>query len=307
MRLVVGCNGAGASARDAVALAVLLARTYDAEVVLGVVLPRIAPWEDFHSHEELLGAGSTDAFARAIAELERRAPELTFERRAIGGESPGDGLRDLAISEGADVIVIGSTHRGALGRMVPGTTADELVVRAPCPFAVAPRGYADREDRELRVVGVAYDGSTEARRAALLAKELALRACTGLRAFGVLQPLAAQMAPGMGAVPFNTVAFKEWLEQELDALLEELPSSIGGQKVILSGQPATALIEQGRRAADVIVFGTHGFGRLLRLVGGSVTSDVVRGAPWPVIVVPPKGPLPFVGEPPLTREAHLKP
>jgi nucleotide-binding universal stress UspA family protein len=58
-------------------------------------------------------------------------------------------------------------------------------------------------------------------------------------------------------------------------------------KVLVSGSPAEILVSKGRRAVDLMVTGTRGYGRLLRFLLGSVSSDVVRRAPWPVIVVPP--------------------
>lgn len=287
MKILVGYGRAEGPSHDAVALAALLARTCEAELVVGVVVPGIAPPEDFHAHEELLSEETAPTFASAKDTLEKLDPGLTFERRAIGGESAAEGLRDLAISEEADLIVIGSTHRGLLGRIVPGTTADRLATRAPCPFAVAPRGYSERDALELRLVGLAYDGSPEAQRAANVAIDLAIRGSTGLRAFGVKEPLVAKVNPA-GPVVLDERSLGERLEAELDELLELLPESVGGQKVVLAGNPARALLDQGPRAADLMVFGSHGFGRFLSLAGWSVTGSVMKDAPWPVIVVPPE-------------------
>jgi nucleotide-binding universal stress UspA family protein len=216
----------------------------------------------------------------------------TVERRAVAAEPPAEGLKDLARGEGADLIVIGTTHRGPIGQILPGTTADALVAKASCPFAVAPRGYADRPAPDLRLIGLAYDGSAEAMRAASVARALALLACAPIRAFGVCEPLAGSISTE-ALLSLEDEDLREPVERQLDELLDSLPPSIGGQKVILTGEPAHALLEQGPRAADIMVFGCHGFGRLLRLVVGSVTSEVVRSAPWPVIIVPPSGPLAF--------------
>jgi nucleotide-binding universal stress UspA family protein len=287
MKILVGCDGAEQPSRDALALGALLAETCEADLTLGVVVPGIAPRDDSRSHEEDLGAASAATFDRATAQLAEFDARLVPQCRAIGGKSPADGLRDLATGEGADLIVVGSTHRGPLGRIVPGTTADQLGARSRVPFAVAPRGYAERDARELRIVGVAYDGSDEARRAAEVATDFAIRGCTGLRAFGVLEPLVANISPA-GPLPLDDHVVGDRLEEELDELLDRLPASVAGQKLILAGDPARALLAQGPRAADLMVFGSHGFGRFLRLVGWSVTSPVMRDAPWPVIVVPPK-------------------
>jgi nucleotide-binding universal stress UspA family protein len=294
IRVLVGYDGRSPS-RDALALAALFRQVADVELVLGVVLPGLSPQGDFHAHEEALGRESTALFAHASSQLDELDSAIHAERRAIGGESPTEGLRDLARSEGVDLIVIGSTDRGPIGRIVPGTTADGLIAQAPCPFAVAPRGYAERADRDLRIIGLAYDGSTEAKRAAAVAIGLARLAACGLRAFGVHEPLASAAVIG-GPAPLDNHTLGEAIERDLEELIEDLPPSVGGQHVVLSGRPAHALLDQSWRAVDLMVFGTRGFGRFLQLLGGSVTSEVIRAAPWPVLVVPPAGSLPFAGD-----------
>jgi nucleotide-binding universal stress UspA family protein len=290
-RVLVGYDGRPPS-RDALVLAALLRRVQDVELVLGVVLPGVSPRANFHAYEEALSRDSTEVFARASSQLDELDPEINAERRAIGGESPGEGLRDLARSEGADLIVIGSTDRGPVGRIVPGTTADALIAHAPCPFAVAPRRYAERSDRDLRIVGLAYDGSPEAKRAAAVATGVAHRAACGLRAFGVQEPLTSAEWVG-GSASLDDHTLREVIERDLEELIGGLPPSVGGQHVILSGRPGHALLDQSWRAVDLMVFGTRGFGRFLQLLGGSVTSEVVRDTPWPVLVVPPEDSLPF--------------
>lgn len=294
LRLLVGYDGHD-SGRDALALAIVLAETTDAEIVLGIVIEDMAPSAAPHAPDEALGARTDTLFSQASAELSRLAPGMRAEHRAIAGRSPADGLAELATSEDASLLVIGSTRRGTLGRLIPGTTADGLIARSGRTIAVAPRGYADREDRDFRLIAVAYDGSAEAKRASQVAAALALRASAPLRAFGVCPPLASQVGPDM-TVPSLHSDLGERMERELDELLDVLPASLAGQKVVLEGDPADALLGLGARAADVMVFGSHGFSRIERLLGGSVTSAIVRAAHWPVIVVPSQGPLVFASE-----------
>lgn len=120
------------------------------------------------------------------------------------------------------------------------------------------------------------------------AAELARAAPASLRMFGVVEPVQ------LGDVTYRPAAeepdarfSREAMEEELDRLIETLPSEVGAQKVLVSGSPAEILVSKGRRAVDLMVTGTRGYGRLLRFLVGSVSSDLVRRAPWPVIVVPP--------------------
>jgi nucleotide-binding universal stress UspA family protein len=55
---------------------------------------------------------------------------------------------------------------------------------------------------------------------------------------------------------------------------------------VLSGSPGATIIEHARRwKADLIVLGSHGYGRLRRAVLGSVSLSVVLHAPCSVEVV----------------------
>ena len=87
------------------------------------------------------------------------------------------GSRTWLTEEGADAIVLGSTHRGPLGRVLVGSVAERLLTGAPCGIVVAPRGYGEGDPAGLpRVIAVGFDGSPESRRALAQASELA-QAC----------------------------------------------------------------------------------------------------------------------------------
>jgi nucleotide-binding universal stress UspA family protein len=78
----------------------------------------------------------------------------------------------------------------------------------------------------------------------------------------------------------------------------------GGQQVrierkILTGDPAKALLDASERMqADLIVAGSHGHGFLTRLLVGSVSQKIVRGAQCSVFVAPPESGTSFVDEVP---------
>jgi nucleotide-binding universal stress UspA family protein len=61
------------------------------------------------------------------------------------------------------------------------------------------------------------------------------------------------------------------------------------ETLLLRGTPYQTISDAARRrAADLIVMGTHGRTGLSHLVMGSVADRVVRTAPCPVITVPPR-------------------
>ena len=94
--------------------------------------------------------------------LERRRAETVVEAelRWYGSSSVGRGLHELAELTGADLLVIGSSRRGLLGRILIGDDTRAALNGAPCAVAIAPAGYS-RETVAMREVGVGYDGSPE--------------------------------------------------------------------------------------------------------------------------------------------------
>jgi nucleotide-binding universal stress UspA family protein len=78
------------------------------------------------------------------ARLEASAAELVLRGRRdhiptsflIWEGDPAESIVDAARSERADVIVVGSHGRGALGRALIGSVSDQVVRHAPCPVLV---------------------------------------------------------------------------------------------------------------------------------------------------------------------------
>src|SRR4029077_16225261 len=101
-------------------------------------------------------------------------PPLGAETRAFGGGSPAGVINDLAEREGVETIIVGSPHRGAIGRVVIGSVADGLLHGAPCEVVVAPSGYAKEEQGPFRRIAVAYDDTPEAKAALARAEAIAL-------------------------------------------------------------------------------------------------------------------------------------
>ena len=82
------------------------------------------------------------------AERERFAQALVARGRATGVTvdflvwegDPGESIVDAAVSEAADMIIVGSHGRGAVGRFLIGSVSDHVVRNAPCPVLVVRSG-----------------------------------------------------------------------------------------------------------------------------------------------------------------------
>src|SRR6188472_3369943 len=94
-----------------------------------IVLACAFPYDDTPSRAANLEFRATMK-AQAERTLARVAGRLEgVDRRrvktiAVASTSPARALDRLAASEGAELIVLGSTHAGRLGRIVPGSTAE---------------------------------------------------------------------------------------------------------------------------------------------------------------------------------------
>lgn len=82
-------------------------------------------------------------------------------------------------------------------------------------------------------------------------------------------------------------------EQAASRQLETLKEKFGGHGATFdvlhqAGSPVPLILEQARAAdAAYIVMGSHGHTALYELLVGSTANGVVKGAPCPVVIVPP--------------------
>ena len=104
----------------------------------------------------------SSGYNRDVEEIEReRAAELLQRARARAGipagarwrgaASVGRGLHELADALEADVLVVGASRQGVVGRALLRDNTLATLNGAPCAVAVAPAGYA-RRAREIRRV-----------------------------------------------------------------------------------------------------------------------------------------------------------
>jgi nucleotide-binding universal stress UspA family protein len=223
--------------------------------------------------------------ARELAEqiVERDGGELKVVHVEKG--SPSDALQALAEKGEADLIVLGSTHHAHLGSVSPGSVAERLLHGARCRLVIAPKGYAqeDHSEDRLRVAAVGFDGMAESHAALQEAAKLALKFGGSLRVVGVATPV-----PAMGAAAAAQAGAEAGpdFQTQLNQAVAQLPPELRALPVYERGDPVQKLLEAAEMGVDLLVLGSRGFGPVMRLLIGSVSSRVIREAPCPVLVVP---------------------
>jgi nucleotide-binding universal stress UspA family protein len=90
------------------------------------------------------------------------------------GGLAGRALHRLARKEAAELLVVGSSHRGPTGRTLLGGQTLAALNGSSCAVAIAPRGYGMAEPI-VRTVGVGDAGTAESELAVQTARELAER------------------------------------------------------------------------------------------------------------------------------------
>jgi nucleotide-binding universal stress UspA family protein len=276
MRLLVGYDGSDGG-HDALALARVLGSAEGSSALVVAVMPYGPLPVRFVELE-------SDAAAAAkplLDEARQRLEGLEVETRAFGGGSPAGVMTDLAERREVDAIVVGSPHRGPIGRTLIGSVAEGVLHGAPCAVTVAPRGYSEGDHGPFRVIAVAYDGTPEAKGALHRAGALAESSGAAVRVLTAVAPPVA--LPGV-------VGYTPLEPPEPDSVIEEGVQSLGpgvsaeGSK--LDGPPAATLAGACEEGVDLLVVGSRGYGPVMRVLLGSVSTQLVANAPCPVLVVP---------------------
>lgn len=293
-KIVVGVDGAEGG-RDALSLARVLAQA-DAEIVLVSAFP----------YESNPSRGSVEGYEQILREAtmerlrEAAGDDPRCRLRAVPDLSPGHAIHHVAEQERAELIVVGSCHRGAIGRVLVGDVSRATLHGATCPVAVAPKGFREHP-APVRTIGVAYNGTPQADAAVAFAATVAAATGASLRLVTVVPtPIAA--APGIGfAYDWSEVtkAGVEAAEQRLAEVVATLDVPVTTH--VAEGVTGADL-EQLSKDVDLMVAGSRGWGTARAVVLGSTTDRLVHHAATPIVVVP--GPAAGDGQVAADQTAH---
>jgi nucleotide-binding universal stress UspA family protein len=289
-KIVIGFDGTD-SGEDALALGMLLARATGDVPLVAVIHPQEYP----------IGVGRVDA--EWVAFMHERAEQLLgrvrrllgadagAEFREVSAPSESRGLHELAERERAELVVVGSSHRGPLGRTYPGSTGDRLLQGSACPVAVAPRGLREAPPERLAVIAVAFLDTPDAGHALEVAAGLAERVGARLRLVSVMPRPAEVYLPVVGrdAEEAFVASSRELFRRALDAAQERVGERVAAEAELLEGNVVDTLATLDRRDADLLVCGSRAYGPLRRVLLGGVSSRLLRRSALPLLVVPRAG------------------
>lgn len=125
MKILVGYDGSN-SAKDALALAKKHATAFKAELI---VVTSLTGGSVTHAVEVEQATESLESAKKMIDD--EGIPVET--KLLVRGMTPGEDLVDYAKEKAIDEIVIGIKRRSKVGKLLFGSNAQYIIIKAPCP------------------------------------------------------------------------------------------------------------------------------------------------------------------------------
>ncbi|MEW6733972.1 MAG: universal stress protein [Acidobacteriota bacterium] len=235
--------------------------------------------------------GARAMAARACEQLRTQFPQWDLHSHLHVG-SPASVLIKKAASWQADLIVVGTHGRSALGRFLLGSVSQKVLTGAQCSVRIARQLL--RSDTAMRIL-IGVDGSASAVAAAQAVTARSWPAGSEVRLVTAIGPFS--LADANLNLMFRTVGLEsteEFKKAELDFAyksqqrLEPELSAAGLKisKIVKQGDPKHLLLAEAQTwKADTIFLGSTGLGRLERFLLGSVSAAVAARAHCSVEIV----------------------
>ncbi len=209
----------------------------------------------------------------------------------------GPTLVDWIDDTDADLVVMTTHGRGAVGRAMHGSVADQLVRALSVPVLLV-RPDAEPVATDLpwtaREIVVGLDGSRLAEAALTPSAAFARSLSVPLTLVQVIPPLATATDPPLPFPMGYDERITEVRRREALDYLENAAERLRGESItvaavaVVNASPAGTLLDLGRpERGTLLAVATRGRGRVKRLMLGSVADKLVREAAVPVLVVPP--------------------
>jgi len=228
-----------------------------------------------------------------LAEVRREGleKELKAQVRAEAGADwpvsveaglPGPRVARREGELGASFLFLGLGRHRTVDRLLGTETALQVTRMATCPVLAVP---ADSPGHLPTRAVCAVDFSDHGRHAVEAALQL-------LGGTGTL--ILAHVLQGLGYLQDVPDGWEGRYRQEVEQRLAEfvlslnLPSGIQVERYILDGEPAAEILGLAdRTGADLVAAGSHGHALVTRIILGSVSTRLLRGASVATLIVPP--------------------
>jgi nucleotide-binding universal stress UspA family protein len=268
------------SANRALPFAVALADRYGAKLYAVHVIPQEAyAFAHPESVERILKEArdyATYALNRLIDPLKHRGQRC---EALLGNGDIAEVLREFVQNHAADLVVVGTSSRAGLGKVLLGSVAEEMIREAPCPVLTVGLHVVAEASAGVHSIVCAADFSPESLRAAEFAVSLAHEYQAHLTLVHVVEGVPRK-SPHL-AMQLMERRLREMIPLESGLLYEpEVMVDIGPVADRILGVANELL-------ADIIVMGVRGAGAFAQTAShfGSIAHRVVSLATCPVLTV----------------------
>jgi len=280
--ILVATDGSEA-ATAAVERAAALGARYDATVT-ALFAVESSPFDALRGGD---GADDADEAAESVlADARERIADRGVAVESVTREGPAhEAVAEFVAERGVDLVVVGSSGRGGIGRRLLGSTTERVVRTAGVPTLVV---HAD--DDPAAPVRLLYptDGSEESDAALPYAVDLAEEFGASLRILSVVDDRAFGVGNALsGVLP----EMREHHQDAVDRAAEYADDhGVLPEPAVIQGVPYEEIVsDAGVSSVDLIVMGSHGVTGVEHALIGSVAEKVLRRASMPVLVVPSDG------------------
>ena len=201
-------------------LAAQIARSTGDKIVAAAVVERPWPPRADPVEDEYLGYVTSQARQSLERMVGKLPAELDTWVVVHQSTSVPTGLADLAAEIGAELVVVGSSSSGLLGRVALGSVTNRLVHTAAVPVAIAPRGYPLGPD-PIRRLTAAYGGEADINGLIPAAAELATQWPVQLRIVSfTVRPV--RMFGGSIESSAEDLVIQQWSRRTFDDIAKQL-------------------------------------------------------------------------------------
>ena len=272
-------------------LAAQIARSTGDKIVAAAVVERPWPQRADPVEDEYLGYVTSQARQSLERMVGKLPAELDTWVVVHQSTSVPTGLTDLAAEIGAELVVVGSSSSGLLGRVALGSVTNRLVHTAAVPVAIAPRGYPLGPD-PIRRLTAAYGGEADINGLIPAAAELATQWPVQLRIVSfTVRPV--RMFGGSIESSAEDLVIQQWSRRTFDDIAKQLNAvrdriSVPDVDVVVgTGHDWREAVEDVPwEAGDMLLLGSGAAGQAAQVFLGSAASKILRHAPVPVMIVP---------------------
>jgi nucleotide-binding universal stress UspA family protein len=266
-KLIVAFDGTD-TAWDGLVLSMGLAKAFGSQVGVVYVYDEELAESSREAAREL--AENADAVLAGAREGVSQALAVSF--CALAATSPARGLHELAQREAANLIVLGSRRLGPHTKAALGGVSENVMRAAPCPVAVAPRGYRSHGGFVPQRIGVGWIPTDDG--------GIALEAsCRIARATGGTVEVVTTTSASATVDDLEARA-RRAVERVLASLGREIPVEVHARV----GKTSEVLVSRSA-GMDLVVLGSRGYGPPRTMLLGSVSAEVVPQARCPVMIL----------------------